>query len=118
MAPQPCAAFLTSSGLVSSPSKTSIPLSASRRARLPGRTSARTEWPAAASACARWLPTNPVAPVTSTFISGSVPLELSLRGQARGQAQVIHDERERHNRPREPAEADPVYDADDAPGRG
>ncbi len=36
---------------------------------LGSRTSARTLWPAARSAVTRWLPTNPVAPVTSACIA-------------------------------------------------
>ncbi len=43
---------------------------------LPGRTRTRTECPASTSCRATWLPTNPVAPVTSVVIECGKPLLL------------------------------------------
>ena len=57
-----------------SPSTRSAAISSSNRKLLEARTSTRTLWPEATSWRATWLPTNPVAPVTSVVIKRGWPL--------------------------------------------
>src|SRR5215472_5564207 len=61
-------AFFKDLGSSRSPTTRSAFRSAMFSVRLVGRTSTRRSAPCAPRSCATWLPTNPVAPVTRTFI--------------------------------------------------